>query len=48
METGNRCKMNVIMEDGSRLVTEQPQIDEVLAVIEACGTRCENIGIITE
>lgn len=38
----------LVLADGTSLMTEEPKIGDVLAEIEACGSPCENIGIITE
>lgn len=36
------------MRDGRRLVTVEPQIDEVFAVVEACGEPCADMVLATE
>lgn len=38
----------LVLADGTRLITEEPEIDAILAMIEECGAPCENIEIITE
>ena len=38
----------LVLVDGTRLMTEEPEIDAVLAEIEACGSPCEKIEVITE
>jgi predicted small lipoprotein YifL len=38
----------LVLADGTRLMTEEPEIDAVLAVIDECGSLCENIGTIIE
>jgi hypothetical protein len=36
------------MKDGRRLVTFEPEIDDVLEVLEACGNRCAEVVFATE
>lgn len=36
------------LEDGTTVITTEPGIDDVFAVIEECGTPCSNIAIATE
>lgn len=38
----------LVLADGTRLMTEEPEIDAVLGLIEQCGSPCENIGVISE
>ena len=40
--------VNLVLQDGSQLTTEEPAIDDVLEVIDQCGQTCENIQIVTE
>jgi hypothetical protein len=42
--------LNVILTlmDGRRFITTQPEIDEILKLIDECGEPCEEIVIITE
>lgn len=38
----------LVLADGTRLMTDEPESDAVLAVIEECGPPCEKIEVITE
>lgn len=38
----------LVLKDGRVLETVEPEIDDVFAVIEQCGTRCDDIRIATE
>ena len=41
-------QVTLSLKDGRTLLTEEPAIDDVLKVIEACGDPCKGIQIATE
>jgi len=41
-------EVTLVMKDGRRLFTEEPQIDEVIKVIGLCGDLCASIRVATE
>jgi hypothetical protein len=41
-------KVILDLKDGSQLTITEPAIDEVFRVVEQCGAKCENMGLITE
>jgi hypothetical protein len=41
-------KVTLLLNDGRRLFTEEPEIDEVIKVIGLCGDPCANIRVATE
>jgi hypothetical protein len=41
-------EVTLYLKDGTKVVTTEPQIDEVMRVIRACGAPCANIMIATE
>lgn len=41
-------KVILDLKDGSQFTTTEPAIDEVFRVVEQCGAKCENIGLMTE
>lgn len=40
--------VTLVLKDGRRLYTEEPEIDEVIKVIGLCGDLCANIRVATE
>lgn len=40
--------VTLVLKDGRRLITEEPQIDEVIKVIGLCGDLCASIRVATE
>jgi len=44
----HNLEVTLVLKDGTRLFTEEPQIDEVIKVIGLCGDLCENIRVATE
>jgi hypothetical protein len=41
-------KVTLVLKDGRRLFTEEPEIDEVIKVIGLCGDLCANVRVATE
>jgi inhibitor of cysteine peptidase len=41
-------QVTLTMRDGRRLVTYEPEIDDVIEVLEECGERCSDIILATE
>lgn len=41
-------EVTLVLKDGRRLFTEEPQIDEVIKVIGLCGDLCASIRVATE
>jgi len=41
-------QVTLLMKDGRRLVTYEPEIDDVLEVLEACGEPCSEVVFATE
>jgi len=41
-------QVTLIMVDGRRLVTHEPEIDDVIEVLEECGERCSEVVFATE
>jgi len=41
-------EVRLVLEDGRRLVTTEPEIDAVFAVVDECGGPCADMELITE
>ncbi len=40
--------VTLMLKDGRRIETVEPGIDDIMDVIDACGSPCQNIAIATE
>ena len=41
-------EVTLVLKDGRRLFTDEPEIDEIIKVIGLCGDICESIRVATE
>ena len=41
-------EVTLILKDGTRIKTKEPNVDDILDEVEKCGSRCENIFLATE
>lgn len=44
----HELKVTLFLKDGRALVTIEPEIDDVLKIIEECGENCSSIAVATE